>query len=307
MRTEMDILSIKMELQGVPLFERGDKRYSFTSEGVLEATEVDMFRVVDLDYTLYLLRKQFEEKEKSLLIEALEELQEGDTISTLVMKVYDKQKQKWKPVREKCFSSKEQLYMINKVFVEREGHSYGFNYRGEFACIGKSSYEGKEAKVNEELMADVFNFFTTTSAQFKLVRQIIAKLEIGDTIKTLNDKVVQERKRRRDKYKEEHPDDSFERFITKIDKPVFERATDNLQKETFDFIRVDVSIVTTWHEDRMKYIQKNQHEITKRVIERIQDSKRFQAMGVPINFWKISSITLTRDSILEYLFELKIK
>ena len=154
---------------------------------------------------------------------------------------------------------------------------------------------------------DVFRHNSTTSAQFKLVKRVIEGLKIGDSIKTMSDNIKQERERISKEYKAKHSEDSIDRFITKISTPILERARDNPKKGTFDFIRVDVGIVEIWKGSRKEYICQNQKEITRRVLAKVEDSKQFQRIGVPINFLKISEITLTRDSILEYLFELKIK
>ena len=298
---------IESSLEGIPLFERGDNIYCFIAESGLVAEKSDGSKTVNTQLVLYLLKKHFLEESESLLVEALGELQEGDSISTLIIKVQDKQKLKWRPVRSRYYPNWKQLEMIDEIVVEQNGKSYGFNYMGIFACIGSSSYQGEEARANKDFIMDVFRHNSTTSAQFKLVKRVIEGLKIGDSIKTMSDNIKQERERISKEYKAKHSEDSIDRFITKISTPILERARDNPKKGTFDFIRVDVGIVEIWKGSRKEYICQNQKEITRRVLAKVEDSKQFQRIGVPINFLKISEITLTRDSILEYLFELKIK
>lgn len=97
----------------------------------------------------------------------------------------------------------------------------------------------------------------------------------------------------------------IDRFITKIDAPSIERETGNKNTNTFDFIYVDVCIVKSWESDKKQYIKTNMPEIKKRVLEKIESSKKFQKYGVPINFLRVTSITLTRDDVLHFIFELK--
>lgn len=99
----------------------------------------------------------------------------------------------------------------------------------------------------------------------------------------------------------------LDRFITRICPINIQREYGNKNTKTFDFIYVDVCIISEWETDRKQYIKENMPKIKERVVAKIEGSKNFQRYGIPINFLKLTSITLTRDDVLHFIFELKIK
>lgn len=127
----------------------------------------------------------------------------------------------------------------------------------------------------------------------------ISKLKDGDTAETFF-KYISEAKFERHELPK-----GLDRFITKIQGPYIEREFGNTSTNTFDFVYVDVCIIQNWETDRKSYIKANMPEIKRRVIQKIEGSKRFQRYGIPVNFLKITSITLTRDDMLHFIFELK--
>lgn len=134
----------------------------------------------------------------------------------------------------------------------------------------------------------------------RIIAKAICRLEEGDTIKDLEYYLSITKI-------EKYPKpEGIERFITKIEKPQFVRSPGNNKKETFDYIYIDVNIISHWEEDRLKYIQKHRKEIDEMVIDSLERSKEFQKFGIPVNFLKVSRITLRRDSVLEFVLELKI-
>lgn len=52
-------------------------------------------------------------------------------------------------------------------------------------------------------------------------------------------------------------------------------------------------------------VKKYQREIYQQVIQRLEKDRQFKKYGVPVNFLKISNVTLLRDFSLEFIFELK--
>lgn len=208
------------------------------------------------------------------------------------------------PRSRREISEKDKQQMLGKRLVEREGKWYGFNRKGKFACLGKSSSKHEEVRINEKSVRKILSCYWSLMT-FDNTAKALIRLKVGDDFQVLNDYITQIKREKKEQYQAAHPLDSLERFIGKIERPKFERATGNTQEGTFDFIRVDVSIITEWHMDRMDYIRKHQKEITKKVVSKIEESKQFQKMGVPINFLRVSEMTLRRDSILEYVFELK--
>lgn len=98
-------------------------------------------------------------------------------------------------------------------------------------------------------------------------------------------------------------------FICKIDSPKFYRSPNNPKKNTFDYIYIDVSILsTTAMQDRDAYLKEHIQEIRKKVIEKLENSRTFKKYGIPVNFLKVGRTTLKRKSnVLEFVFELKVQ
>jgi len=212
--------------------------------------------------------------------------------------------ERWEPKELREIEKREQLRLLNQKLVRRKDGWYGFNYSGVFVCLEKD-YSDIEAEYIGEMMLRSLERNGWAKMRIGNTVEPIMKLTVGDTIQTLNDYITQSKEEKKRKYREGHPLDSFERFITRIERPSFERATGNKKRGTFDFIRVHVGIITVWHENRKEYIQKHQQEIGERVLKKIAENKTFERMGVPINFLQLSSVTFTQDSMLEFVFELK--
>ena len=102
--------------------------------------------------------------------------------------------------------------------------------------------------------------------------------------------------------------DEYGRFILKINNPSVERDTDNLDKDTFDFVRVMVSIPdkdTMNNAEVMSMYKKYKDRLMKDVLEKISNSRSFKKYNVPINFLRLSRSTVTSSREIMLLFELK--
>ena len=143
-------------------------------------------------------------------------------------------------------------------------------------------------------------YFNVTLDNRQLIQMAISRLKDGDTLEDFDNFLSEAHFTKHEKPTE------LDRFITKIETPTFLRYPENLNKNTFDLIYVDVNVLSNWDEDRLTYIQKNIKKITSRVLTVIDDSKTFQKYGIPINFLKVSRLTLRRNNILEFVFELKL-
>lgn len=141
------------------------------------------------------------------------------------------------------------------------------------------------------------NYFTKKN--FSLLCQCMCMLKIGDTTKQL-DKHLSTVKLR----KECNPI-NLDRFITKIEHPFFIREPENQNRKTFDIIKIQANIIENWPEDKKQYIKKNIKEITTMVIKKLENNQSFKKYGIPINFLRLSHITLTHDSGILFIFELK--
>ena len=95
-------------------------------------------------------------------------------------------------------------------------------------------------------------------------------------------------------------------FIYKIERPIFERATDNLKPNTFDFIRIRLSIASEEkYTNRKQFVKDNLRDIATIALTKIKDTKSYQKYGIPVNYLKLENATITIDNQLELVFGLK--
>lgn len=100
----------------------------------------------------------------------------------------------------------------------------------------------------------------------------------------------------------------LEQLITRIEKPVFERATGNTNKKTFDFIRVFANVNSNMFSDRktlVETLKEHKSDIDEMILKRIAETSQFKKYNVPISCLQCTSCTLTKRYELEYVFELK--
>lgn len=100
-----------------------------------------------------------------------------------------------------------------------------------------------------------------------------------------------------------YSDDPFDRYIGKIGKFKFDREVGNTNRNTFDFIRCDVSIMAV--DDHYDFCKKNYKTIVTKVLHKLETNKQFLRYGVPINVLRVSNATVLKDGDLALLFELK--
>ena len=131
-----------------------------------------------------------------------------------------------------------------------------------------------------------------------LYNKICRRMHDGDTL----DRFIELSKQIKIE-KHEKPS-GLDRFITKIDRPLICRYTDNTNKDTFDYIDVDCYIIKSLGNYTKSYIKEHNKDICKLVLDKINNSKAYQKYGVPINFLKLSRETLL-DGYIEFRFELK--
>lgn len=100
----------------------------------------------------------------------------------------------------------------------------------------------------------------------------------------------------------------LEQLVQEIYPPVFEREPENETPATFDRIRVSVGLpryhFPSWEVLRSE-VKIHRHEIYLLVLDKLENDRRFKRYGVPINFLKLSDVTLLRNYSLEFIFELK--
>ena len=195
--------------------------------------------------------------------------------------------------------------LTDVILRVKKGKVYYFDSKGIYRStsvqrawsLKNSSVVGKNGKRRLDAIVIVMEYFDYENGS--LLIKAICSLQEGDTIEKF--KQILETI----EYEERPKPSGIERFVTKIEKPVFERVPENPKTNTFDYIIVDVNIVTDWEEDRREYIQKHRKEIFEKALQKVEGDRTFQRFGIPINFLRISTVTLKRDSVLEFILELK--
>ena len=195
--------------------------------------------------------------------------------------------------------------LTDVILRVKKGKVYYFDGKGIYRStsvqrawsLKNSSVVGKNGKRRLDAIVIVMEYFDYENGS--LLIKAICSLQEGDTIEKF--KQILETI----EYEERPKPSGIERFVTKIEKPVFERVPENPKTNTFDYIIVDVNIVTDWEEDRREYIQKHRKEIFEKALQKVEGDRTFQRFGIPINFLRISTVTLKRDSVLEFILELK--
>jgi len=193
------------------------------------------------------------------------------------------------------------------VARQKQGKVYYFDQDGIYRCVSI-----EEAKQHKELCPVIRNdesvFFVRELSSFLAVENInlfllrkciCQQLKIGDSIADLDDYLS------REEFESKSKPEEIERFVTNIGTPIFTRVPENPNKGTFDFIFIQVNIISKWKEDRNKYIHGHLKEIKDMVIGKLKSSRSFKKYGVPVNFLRITRVTLKKDSTLEFVMELK--
>lgn len=101
-------------------------------------------------------------------------------------------------------------------------------------------------------------------------------------------------------------DDEAYRVLTKVNAPIIERYRDNPNKKSFDLVRIFLGVKSVHtHPYWREFIHTHQRDIAAIALNKIAASKRFAKYGVPVSFLRLTSMTLTAQSELELIFELK--
>ena len=148
-----------------------------------------------------------------------------------------------------------------------------------------------------------------TNGDIRIIKKIAPQLNVGDNferfIELANKTEIKASIKEEDKIEEIVKNKGeIWLFITKIYKPKIYREYGNNNKDTFDFIEVDVG-VKAYFDNKIQFIREHSKEILKVVIDEIRNHQDFKKYNIPINFLKLTNVTLTRSNYIRYLFELK--
>lgn len=210
------------------------------------------------------------------------------------------------------------VYMLKeKIFFFDENGFYQsinvmdcINKKFDKYCILHINDGGKDIKIKGVHRRFNGDFFVMTPSWYevgcsednRIVIMALSRMKEGDSFEQFEEylKVL--------KPGHTHFVNEIDSFICKIDRPIFIRSSDNLSPNTFDYIYVDVSILSeNAMKERDKYLKDNIREISKKVAEKLERSREYLKYGVPINFLRVCRITLKRKSnVVQFVFELKL-
>ena len=282
--------------------------YYFNSAGIytkISVYEINYYHLQIRGYYTYLdeyfLSDVLNVKYPDYVKKALLILELGDTVETLQKNILR---------FEKTYKRKEGIY--NTIYQIKNDKFYFFNKDGIYSGLNEKEMLKSDVKIYIETAsrekvryrthpAELMNFLNP-EYDWNIFVTAMLKLKVGDTLEKLDEyyqNLVSEK---------EIWSKSLKRFITKIERPIFICMPENPKKDnTFDFINVDVNIISEWP-NKKQYIKMNIKEINKTVLDKIEKSRSFKKYGIPVNYLKISKVTLRKDlNSLHYVIELKIK
>ena len=278
------------------------KVYFFDKKGVYTFVSVDEAQSMDLiglekcypfeQYYCFERQRMSEEMKRAILA-----LEVGDDIKEFEKDI------------ERLRKSKEEnpIGILNTVYLVKDEKYYFFNDEGIYSCLDRKSmlksgiraqrYKKKYLAVNIDKLIKLLG----KEYDRYFLKEALLKMKIGDKLEKLENcynEVLKE---------DERFSNSVERFVTLIEKPDFVCVPENPKKSTtFDYIHVDINLVTEWETDKKEFINKNIEKITAMVLESIANNGKFKRYGVPINILKIAGITLRNDlNSMHYVFEIK--
>ena len=102
-----------------------------------------------------------------------------------------------------------------------------------------------------------------------------------------------------------NPNMSINDFIIKVKNPCIERELGNNNKNTFDFITLEMLTPLKFYGDRKKYIKDHLKEIYKIAMDKISNYKYYQKYDVPVNYLKLTNLTISCENTLVFKFGIK--
>lgn len=190
--------------------------------------------------------------------------------------------------------------VINKPIRQRTGKTYYFNTSRIYSLDKESRLFPYEKRIKFGTFKIVgntcfnMNVWSKAASQFKLGATLDECIEIFLQTELVS-KIPQHQS-------------PLDQLIQYISKPIYERVPENQDESTFDRIRVTVGLpryrFTSW-ESLQKEVIKYRLEIYQRVVQKIEQNRRFKAYCIPITYLKLSDAILLHNFSIEYIFERK--
>lgn len=190
------------------------------------------------------------------------------------------------------------------ILRQAKGNIYYFNDNGIYCKITvdeakKMRFSNLNIREDETIWIDYFFLGLYIHPNLVIAKKAITNLKVGDTIENFKEKI------KNTKLDTHHKPEGLDRFITKIEKPYFVKKPENCDKNIFDYIYIDLCIVHEWNEDKREYIKEHMKGIKNMMIDKLEADTTFKRFGVPINFLRISRLTLKNNDVLQFVLELK--
>lgn len=197
------------------------------------------------------------------------------------------------------------LYLTNYVLKGKDNMSYFFDENGIFSSLPYKettcpNYKNVNPEGNHTGVC-TGHVPKLWDSSIKRIKYIINLLNIGDSFEKFN-ALVNDPNITVSKTKPLEID----QFITKISNPDIRCSSDNPNKNTFDFIDIEVFFLTTIDKKLAKsFIENNFLKIFNKVQQVLKSSKKYKKYDVPINFLKCSCKVDHASSSIHFLFSLK--
>lgn len=196
-------------------------------------------------------------------------------------------------------------YLTNRVIRTRNQQCYYFNEEGIYTAIDTNKIdETKFSGFSKNLEGTAFALGLDQkelgiTKNHILLKRIVCMLKLGDSIEKFYHylKTVT-----LDDFKSK----GVELFIVGNGPITFLRNDGNNNKNTFDYVIVELFIKHTWEEGTKEdFAKKHSKELIKRAAKQLQKSHRLDKYNLNINSLKIKSVIITKDDRLIFDFELK--
>lgn len=190
--------------------------------------------------------------------------------------------------------------VINAPIRQRAGKTYYFN-DAEIYSLDK---ESKLFRYEKRIKFDIFKIRSKSCFNMNVWSKAVSLFKLGATLEECIEIFLQTEL----VSKIPQHQSPLDQLIQYISKPIYERVPENQDESTFDRIRVTVGLpryrFTSW-ESLQKEVIKYRLEIYQRVVQKIEQNRRFKTYCIPITYLKLSDAILLRNFSIEYIFERK--
>lgn len=197
-------------------------------------------------------------------------------------------------------------FLVNYVIKGKDTKSYFFNEKGIFSSLPYSESVPPKYKnvVQEGKLKGVWTKHIPllwNNSSLERLKYIVNLLNVGDSFEKFCNLI-------------DNPNITYplskqlgvNQFITSISQPNIRRSADNFNKNTFDFIDIEIFFKATMEKEAARsFILEHFHEIFDKAKEQLKKSIPFRKYGVSSNFLKCSYKIDFASSSIHFIFSLK--